>query len=100
MLAEQYGFFGWPDYEDAPPQARLFTLLGEDRTLELQCRPAASGELIGHIRILGDDGQHHAALGYRPDGQLLLETGKLLDNPPALLLRLLLGAVYHEGQQG
>ncbi|MBZ6064754.1 hypothetical protein LA374_00780 [Aeromonas schubertii] len=99
-LAEQFGFFGWPDYEDAPPHTRDFTLLGEERTLELHCHPGPNGELIGHIKVRDPRGQVHAALSYRPQGALLLETGHLLDDPSDLLLRLLLGAVYHEGQKG
>lgn len=99
-LADRYQFFGWPDYEDAPAQSRLFTLLGEERSLELHCHPAAAGELTGHIKVRDAQGQVHAALTFQPSGQLLLETGNLLDDPPALLLRLLLGAVYHDQPKG
>ena len=39
-LAEQYHFFNWPDYEDTPPLARAFTLLGSHAS----CGCAASRE--------------------------------------------------------
>ncbi|MFQ2346795.1 MULTISPECIES: hypothetical protein [Aeromonas] len=93
-LAEQYHFFNWPDYEDTPPLARAFTLLGEPRELRLRCQPGERGSLGGLIQVCGEDGTVHASLGFHPDGQLQLESGRLLDNPPGLLLKLLLGAIW------
>ncbi|HDX8645224.1 hypothetical protein [Aeromonas dhakensis] len=93
-LAEQYHFFNWPDYEDTPPLARAFTLLGEQRELRLRCQPGERGSLSGLIQVCGEDGTVHASLGFHPDGQLQLESGRLLDNPPGLLLKLLLGAIW------
>ncbi|WAG11597.1 hypothetical protein NRZ32_00075 [Aeromonas dhakensis] len=93
-LAEQYHFFNWPDYEDTPPLARAFTLLGEPRELRLRCQPRERGSLSGLIQVCGGDGTVHASLGFHPDGQLQLESGRLLDNPPGLLLKLLLGAIW------
>lgn len=95
-LAEQYHFFKWPDYEDTPPLSRAFTLLGEARELRLYCQPVERGVLKGVIQIMDEEGRVHASLAYGADGQLQLEAGRLLDNPPALLLRLLLGAIWHE----
>ncbi|WP_421184652.1 hypothetical protein [Aeromonas hydrophila] len=93
-LAEQYHFFNWPDYEDTPPLARAFTLLGEPRELRLRCQPGERGILSGLIQVCGEEGTIHASLGFRADGHLLLESGRLLDNPPELLLKLLLGAIW------
>ncbi|WP_421169669.1 hypothetical protein [Aeromonas dhakensis] len=93
-LAEQYHFFNWPDYEDTPPLARAFTLLGEPRELRLRCQRGERGSLSGLIQVCGEDGTIHASLGFHPDGQLQLESGRLLDNPPGLLLKLLLGAIW------
>ncbi|WP_421170542.1 hypothetical protein [Aeromonas dhakensis] len=93
-LAEQYHFFNWPDYEDTPPLARAFTLLEEQRELRLRCQPGERGSLSGLIQVCGEDGTVHASLGFHPDGQLQLESGRLLDNPPGLLLKLLLGAIW------
>ncbi|MBX9566405.1 hypothetical protein FKF78_14085 [Aeromonas hydrophila] len=93
-LAEQYHFFNWPDYEDTPPLARAFTLLGEPRELRLRCQPGEPGSLSGLIQVCGEEGTIHASLGFRADGHLLLESGRLLDNPPELLLKLLLGAIW------
>ncbi|MGL5815152.1 MAG: hypothetical protein ACRCYW_17765 [Aeromonas sp.] len=95
-LAEQYHFFNWPDYEDTPPLSRAFTLLGEPRALRLRCQPGERGSLHGLLQIVDEEGEIHASLGYHADGQLLLESGRLLDNPPALLLKLLLGTVWHQ----
>jgi len=93
-LAEQYHFFNWPDFEDTPPLSRAFTLLGEPRELRLRCLPGERGTLSGLIQVRGDDGTVHASLGFRADGHLLLESGHLLDHPPGLLLKLLLGAIW------
>ncbi|MGY3893188.1 hypothetical protein [Aeromonas enterica] len=93
-LAEQYHFFNWPDYEDTPPLSRAFTLLGEPRELRLRCQPEERGALSGLIQVCGEEGTVHASLGFRADGHLLLESGSLLDNPPQLLLKLLLGAIW------
>lgn len=93
-LAEQYHFFNWPDYEDTPPLARAFTLLGEPRELRLRCQLGERGSLSGLIQVCGEEGTIHASLGFRADGHLLLESGRLLDNPPELLLKLLLGAIW------
>ncbi|MFH7527429.1 hypothetical protein ACK32A_16435 [Aeromonas enteropelogenes] len=93
-LAEQYQFFSWPDYEDSPPLSRAFTLLGEPRELRLHCQPGERGALHGLIQVVTEDETIDASLGFRADGQLLLESGKLLDNPPGLLLKLLLGAIW------
>lgn len=98
-LAEQYHFFNWPDYEDTPPLTRAFTLLGEPRELKLHYQPGERGTLNGVLQILDEEGEIHASLGYHADGQLLLESGRLLDNPPALLLKLLLGTVWHKAPQ-
>ncbi|MGL4715295.1 MAG: hypothetical protein ACRCWL_05235 [Aeromonas sp.] len=98
-LAEQYHFFNWPDYEESPPQSRAFTLLGEPRELRLHCQPDGQGALVGLIQVIAEDGTLEASLGFRADGQLLLESGKLLDNPPGLLLKLLLGAVWQHKPQ-
>lgn len=95
-LAEQYHFFKWPDYEDTPPLSRAFTLLGEPRELRLRCQPGERGALLGLIQITDEEGGVHASLGFGSDGQLLLESGRLLDNPPTLLLKLLIGSVWHE----
>ncbi|WP_042007559.1 hypothetical protein, partial [Aeromonas dhakensis] len=73
-LAEQYHFFNWPDYEDTPPLARAFTLLGEPRELRLRCQPGERGSLSGLIQVCGEDGTVHASLGFHPDGQLQLES--------------------------
>ncbi|MGY3959710.1 hypothetical protein [Aeromonas popoffii] len=94
LLAEQYHFFNWPDYEDTPPLCRAFTLLGEPRELHLRCQPGERGTLTGLIQVRSEDGVVHASLGFRADGHLLLESGSLLDNPPQLLLKLLLGAIW------
>lgn len=93
-LAEQYHFFNWPDYEDSPPLSRAFTLLGEPRELRLHCQHGERSALHGLIQVVSEDGTIDASLGFRADGQLLLESGKLLDNPPELLLKLLLGTVW------
>ncbi|MGH1410153.1 MAG: hypothetical protein ACRAUW_11615 [Aeromonas sp.] len=98
-LAEQYHFFNWPDYEDSPPLSRAFTLLGEPRELRLRCQPGERSALNGLIQVVSEDGTIDASLGFRADGQLLLESGKLLDNPPGLLLKLLLGAVWQHKPQ-
>lgn len=45
VLAERYHFFNWPDYEESPPLARAFTLLGEPRELRLRCQPGEGGSL-------------------------------------------------------
>lgn len=95
-LADQYRFFKWPDYEDTPPLIRAFTLLGEPRELRLHCQPGGSGALHGLIQIVDEGDCVHASLGFRADGHLLLESSKLLDNPPELLLKLLLGAIWHD----
>ncbi|MCX7133990.1 hypothetical protein [Aeromonas sp.] len=94
VLAEQYHFFNWPDYEDTPPLCRAFTLLGEPRELRLRCQPGERGTLSGLIQVRSEDGIVHASLGFRADGHLQLESGSLLDNPPQLLLKLLLGAIW------
>lgn len=93
-LAEQYHFFSWPDYEETPPLSRAFTLLGAPRELRLQCQPGERGTLHGLLQILDEAGTVHASLSFRSDGQLQLEAGHLLDNPPRLFLKLLLGAVW------
>ncbi|MGL4250282.1 MAG: hypothetical protein ACRCR1_06485 [Aeromonas sp.] len=98
-LAEQYHFFSWPDYEDSPPLSRAFTLLGEARELRLRCQPGERSALNGLIQIVAEDGTLDASLGFGADGQLLLESGTLLDNPPELLLKLLLGAVWQHKPQ-
>lgn len=102
-LAKQYKFFNWPDYEDTPPLCRAFTLLGETRELRLSCQPGERGELNGIIQIVDETGQVQASQVYRADGRLLQETGQFLDNPPELLLKLMLDAVWQpglvEGQQ-
>lgn len=92
-LAKQYKFFSWPDYEDTPPLCRAFTLLGEARELRLACLPGERGELNGIIQIVDEIGQVQASQGYRADGCLLQATGRFLDNPPELLLKLMLDAV-------
>ena len=99
-LAEQYRFFKWPDYEDTPPLIRAFTLLGEKRELRLHCQPGGIGALHGIIQIVDEEDNIHASLGFRADGHLLLESGRLLDNPPELLLKLLLGAIWHDKPDG
>ncbi|MFC5705851.1 hypothetical protein [Aeromonas eucrenophila] len=93
-LAEQYHFFKWPDYEDTPPLSRAFTLLGEPRELRLRCQPGERGALHGIIQIVDEEELPHASLRFGADGQLQLESGRLLDDPPRLLLRLLLGTVW------
>ena len=102
-LAKQYKFFNWPDYEDTPPLCRAFTLLGETRELRLSCQPGERGELNGIIQIVDETGQVQASQVYRADGHLPQETGRFLDNPPELLLKLMLDAVWQpglvEGQQ-
>ena len=102
-LAKQYKFFNWPDYEDTPPLCRAFTLLGETRELRLSCQPGERGELNGIIQIVDETGQVQASQVYRADGCLPQETGRFLDNPPELLLKLMLDAVWQpglaEGQQ-
>lgn len=50
--------------------------------------------MSGLIQVCGEEGTIHASLGFRADGHLLLESGRLLDNPPELLLKLLLGAIW------
>ncbi|MGY3945530.1 hypothetical protein [Aeromonas tecta] len=95
-LAEQYSFFNWPDYEETPPQSRAFTLLGESRELRLRCQPGERGTLNGLIQIVDEEGKVHASLGFRSDGHLQLESGRLLDNPPGLLLKLLIGSIWHD----
>lgn len=101
-LAKQYKFFNWPDYEDTPPLCRAFTLLGEMRELRLSCQPGERGELNGIIQIVDATGQVQASQVYRADGHLPQETGLFLDNPPELLLKLMLDAVWQpsliEGQ--
>ncbi|WP_429020553.1 hypothetical protein [Aeromonas allosaccharophila] len=102
-LAKQYKFFNWPDYEDTPPLCRAFTLLGETRELRLSCQPGERGELNGIIQIVDEAGQVQASQVYRADGRLPQKTGRFLDNPPELLLKLMLDAVWQpglaEGQQ-
>lgn len=92
-LSKQYKFFNWPDYEDTPPLCRAFTLLGEMRELRLSCQPDERGDLNGIVQIVDANGQVQASQAYRADGRLLLETGRFLDNPPELLLKLMLDAV-------
>ena len=99
-LAEQYHFFSWPDYEETPPLCRAFTLLGEPRELRLRCQPGERGTLVGIIQILDDEGKTHASLGFRADGLLLLEPGRLLDDPPGLLLKLMLGSLWQDQAKG
>ena len=96
VLAEQYHFFCWPDDEEARPQCRAFTLLGEPRELRLRCQPGERGTLVGIIQVCGEEEKVHASLGFRAGGQLLLVSGHLLDNPPELLLSLLLGAIWQQ----
>ena len=102
-LAKQYKFFNWPDYEDSPPLCRAFTLLGEMRELRLSCQSGERGELNGIIQIVDATGQVQASQAYRADGRLLQATGRFLDNPPELLLKLMLDAVWQHnpvaGQQ-
>lgn len=98
-LAEQYHFFGWPDYEETPPMSRAFTLLGEPRELRLRCQPGERGALQGLIQVVGEGETLHASLGFRADGHLLLAPGHLLDNPTKLLLGLLLGAIWQQPPQ-
>jgi len=62
-------------------------------------RPSA-GPLIGIIQILDDEGATHASLGFRADGHLLLEPGRLLDDPPGLLLKLMLGSLWQDQAKG
>ena len=50
--------------------------------------------MSGLIQVGSEDGTVHASLGFRADGHLQLESGSLLDNPPQLLLKLLLGAIW------
>lgn len=95
-LAEQYRFLKWPDYEETPPRIRAFTLLGEPRELRLHCQPGEHGILHGIIQIVDEEEQLHASLGFRADGHLLLESGRLLDNPPGLLLKLLIGSIWKD----
>ncbi|MFM4825262.1 hypothetical protein ACEUDJ_10095 [Aeromonas bivalvium] len=95
-LAEQYHFFRWPDYEETPPMSRAFTLLGEPRELRLRCQPGEGGFLYGLLQVCGEEEKVHASQGFRADGQLLLVSGHLLDNPPELLLSLLLGAIWQQ----
>ena len=96
-LAKQYKFFNWPDYEDTPPLCRAFTLLGETRELRLSCQPGERGELNGILQIVDEAGQVQASQVYRADGRLPQETGRFLDNPPELLLKLMLDAVWQPG---
>lgn len=96
-LAEQYHFFNWPDYEDTPPLCRAFTLLGEPRELRLHCQPGERGTLNGMLQILDEEGDIHASLSFRADGHLQLESGRLLDDPPRLLLKLLIGSIWQHG---
>ena len=93
-LAEQYRFFGWPDYEETPPMSRAFTLLGEPRELRLRCQPGELDSLNGLLQVCGEEGKVHASLGFRADGHLLPGSGHLLDNPPELLLTLLLRSIW------
>ena len=95
-LAERYHFFSWPDYEESPPLARAFTLLGEPRELRLRCQPGEGGALAGILQVCDEEGTVHARLGFRANGHLLLEPGSLLDDPPGLLLRLMLGSLWQE----
>ncbi len=99
-LAERYHFFSWPDYEESPPLARAFTLLGEPRELRLRCQPGERGALNGILQVCDEAGTVHARLGFRADGHLLLEPGNLLDDPPGLLLRLMLGSLWQEPGDG
>ena len=46
--------------------------------------------------MCGEEGKVHASLGFRADGHLLLEPGRLLDDPPGLLLRLMLGSLWQD----
>ncbi|WP_439843239.1 hypothetical protein [Aeromonas taiwanensis] len=99
-LAERYHFFSWPDYEESPPLARAFTLLGEPRELRLRCQPGEGGALAGILQVCDEEGTVHARLGFRANGHLLLEPGSLLDDPPGLLLRLMLGSLWQEPGDG
>ena len=76
--------------------ARAFTLLGEPRELRLRCQPGEGGSLNGLLQVCGEEGKVHASLGFRADGHLLLEPGRLLDDPPGLLLRLMLGCLWQD----
>ena len=76
------------------------TLLGEPRELRLRCQPGERGTLVGIIQILDDEGETHASLGFRADGHLLLEPGRLLDDPPGLLLKLMLGSLWQDQAKG
>ncbi len=92
-LAEQYHFFNWPDYEDTRPSPGPSPCWGA--TGAAAALPAGErGSLSGLIQVCGEEGTIHASLGFRADGHLLLESGRLLDNPPELLLKLLLGAIW------
>ena len=68
----------------------------------LRCQPGERGALNGLIQVCGEEGKVHASLGFRADGHLLLEPGQLLDDPPGLLLRLMLGSLWQDlgGSEG
>ena len=72
----------------------------QPRELRLRCQPGERGTLIGIIQILDDEGATHASLGFRADGHLLLEPGRLLDDPPGLLLKLMLGSLWQDQAKG
>ncbi|MGL5294076.1 MAG: hypothetical protein ACRDBT_12755 [Aeromonas sp.] len=93
-LAEQYHFFNWPDYEDSPPLSRAFILLGEPHELRLRCVPGERGALHGLIQVITEEEIIKTSLGFRADGQLLPDSGQLLNNPPELLLKLLLETIW------
>ena len=54
------------------------------------------GSLNGLLQVCGEEGKVHASLGFHADGHLLLEPGRLLDDPPGLLLRLMLGSLWQD----
>ncbi len=76
--------------------------MGETHELRLSCQPGERGELNGILQIVDASGQVQASQVYRADGRLPQEAGRFLDNPPELLLKLMLDAVWQpslaEGQ--
>ena len=77
-------------------QTCALPILGEPRELRLRCQPGEGGSLNGLLQVCGEEGKVHASLGFRADGHLLLEPGRLLDDPPGLLLRLMLGCLWQD----
>ena len=54
----------------------------------------------GGFRSFAPQVETLASLGFRADGHLLLEPGRLLDDPPGLLLKLMLGSLWQDQAKG